>query len=222
MKSFDTYYQQLEILRKEAESEIYMEVDLLQSGLTENQFNEINNIVGMMIRFMESSLLTKEVHQVLYDSIMRRSRKSYEDVKLCFLIDIYRCYMGLNHPTSFNTPEGIGIMLLLSRMYNIGVIVNYEDLGKVKSTTLSLINLLTYISGCSEEIETDESELFLSTVLGEFDSEIDRKYRRFIYSFCKKIASVDGRIDEIEEDWLREIARLNDDDVNNDISIIGL
>ena len=40
-----------------------------------------------------------------------------------------------------------------------------------------------------------------------------------MYKFCKAIAEVDGEISVSEEEWLREIALLNDDDSNNDIDI---
>jgi hypothetical protein len=39
---------------------------------------------------------------------------------------------------------------------------------------------------------------------------------------CKAIAEVDGEISEAEEEWLNEIALLNDDDSNNDVDISGL
>jgi hypothetical protein len=47
-------------------------------------------------------------------------------------------------------------------------------------------------------------------------------YRKLIYHLCKTIAEVDGQISEVEEDWLKEIALLNDNDLNNDIDVMGL
>ena len=52
--------------------------------------------------------------------------------------------------------------------------------------------------------------------------DIDRDYRIILYSLCKRIAEVDGEITISEEEWLKEIALLNDDDPDNDIDISRL
>ena len=52
--------------------------------------------------------------------------------------------------------------------------------------------------------------------------EIEKLYRRTLYNLCKTIAEVDSEITAAEEEWLNEIALLNDNDPDNDIDISGL
>lgn len=137
------------------------------------------------------------------------------------LIDVLRCYDGLGHPTSFTTPEGIALMVLLGKNMSIGEINSYEQLETVNSATLSLIDIIPYISECSDELGQKYS-LFMSTIFEKEASDIDRLYRMLLYNLCKRIAEVDGEISISEKEWLEEIALLADDDPDNDVDISGL
>lgn len=64
--------------------------------------------------------------------------------------------------------------------------------------------------------------MYLPTILEKKSPENEYLYRRLIYNLCKTIAEVDSEISEAEEDWLNEIALLNDDNPNNDMDISGL
>ena len=88
----------------------------------------------------------------------------------------------------------------------------------VSPATLSLIDLVPYINECSEHLDSRYS-LFLSGIFEKKAPAVDGLYRRVMYKLCKAIAEVDGEISVSEEEWLREIALLNDDDSNNDIDI---
>lgn len=143
-----------------------------------------------------------------------------ENVKFGLLIDVLRCYDGLDHPTSFTTPEGIALMVLLGKILCVGEIQTYEQLKSVNSATLSLIDIIPYISECSDELGNRYS-LFLSSMIEKESPDIDRLYRMLLYNLCKKNAEVDGEISFSEKEWLNEIALLNDDDPDNDIDISG-
>lgn len=97
----------------------------------------------------------------------------------------------------------------------------YEQLSAVDSATLSLIDLVPYLSECSEQLGSRYS-LFLPTIFGKKDSNTEKLYRRILYNLCKTIAEVDGKISAAEEEWLNEIALLNDDMPDNDVDINGL
>jgi len=84
-----------------------------------------------------------------------------------------------------------------------------------------LIDIIPYISECSEGLGAKYS-LYLPTILEKKSPENGYLYRRLIYNLCKTIAEVDSEISEAEEDWLNEIALLNDDNPNNDMDISGL
>jgi hypothetical protein len=134
---------------------------------------------------------------------------------------VLRCYDGLNHPTTFTTPEGIALMVLLDKIVGEGKIIVYSQLEAVDAATLSLIDLVPYLSECSEQLGSKYS-LFLPTIFEKKAPELEKLYRRVLYNLCKTIAEVDGEISPAEEDWLNEIALLNDEDPSNDIDIIGL
>ena len=112
-------------------------------------------------------------------------------------------------------------MVLLGKILCVGEIQSYEQLESINSATLSLIDIIPYISKCSDELGNKYS-LFLSNMIEIESPDIDRLYRMLLYNLCKKIAEVDGKISLSEEEWLNEIALLNDDDPDNDIDISGI
>jgi hypothetical protein len=151
----------------------------------------------------------------------RLNDNHYENLKICLLIDVIRSYEGLGHATSFNTPEGIALMILLDKMIGNKEIVTYRQLAKVSTATLSLIDIIPSLSECSESLG-DRYSLYIASLLNKKSPEAMKIYRKLIYHLCKTIAEVDGQISEVEEDWLKEIALLNDNDLNNDIDVMGL
>ena len=62
----------------------------------------------------------------------------------------------------------------------------------------------------------------MPTIFEKKAQEIEQLYRRILSNLCKTIAEVDGEISAAEEEWLNEIALLNDDNPDNDIDISGL
>jgi hypothetical protein len=137
------------------------------------------------------------------------------------LIDVLRCYDGLDHPTTFTTPEGIALMILLDKILGNREIASFKQLEEVSSATLSLIDIIPYISECSDTLGAKYS-LYLPALLAKKVPDAETLYRRLVYSLCKTIAEVDGVISPAEEDWLNEIALANDDNPNNDVDLNGL
>jgi hypothetical protein len=137
------------------------------------------------------------------------------------IIDVLRCYDGLGHPTTFTTPEGIALLIFLDKILGNKEITSFSHLETVSSATVSLIDIIPYISECSESLGSRYS-LFLPTLIAKKSPDIEPLYRRLIYNLCKTIAAVDGEITITEQEWLNEIALLNDDDPDNDIDIKGL
>jgi hypothetical protein len=192
--------------------------DVLQNGVTREYFDKVNKAIGLLLKFYERYLSNKRIQDEL--SAYLNDRRT-ENVKFCVLIDIMRCYDGLDHPTSFNTPEGVALMMLLDKLIGLAQIERYEQLAVVSSKTLDLIGIIPYINECSYALGNRYS-LLLSSILEQIVPEADRLYRRLLYNLCKHIAEVDGVIIISEKDWLNEIALLNDDDPDNDIDIGGL
>ena len=238
-KLYNQYYQLIENLQSN-ESE-GLSTNLLQDGIEcdgakdedtsagfavktkeysidRNYYAQVDKATGLLVNFYDKYLRKEDV-RLQVNAILKDRRE--ENVKFCFLVDVLRCYDGLDHPTTFNNPEGIALMILLGRIFHIGEINDYMELKMVSPLTLSLIDLLPYIDALSCELGNRYS-LFLSSILSKISSDTDNLYRLLLYNFCKRIAEVDGKISISEQDWLNEIALLNDDDPNNDIDLSKL
>ncbi len=219
MDAFKLLHEQYTQLRKKLNEEPdSFSVDLLQNGITEEYYNKVDVATSLLCKFYEVKLLPLNLHNAL---AYRLNDNHYENLKICLLIDVIRSYEGLGHATSFNTPEGIALMILLDKMIGNKEIVTYRQLAKVSTATLSLIDIIPSLSECSESLG-DRYSLYIASLLNKKSPEAMKIYRKLIYHLCKTIAEVDGQISEVEEDWLKEIALLNDNDLNNDIDVMGL
>lgn len=220
MKSLDTLYEQYNLLVDKfhdcAEQEFT--TNLLQYGIKEEYYNLVDKAVGLLVNFYDKYLMSPQIEQAI---INRLEDDRSENVKFCLLMDVLRCYDGLGHPTSFITPEGTAMMILLSKVLGVGEIQSYKQLESVDSARLSLIDIIPYIDECSEELGNRYS-LLLSSILDPISQETDRLYRLLLYNLCKRIAEVDGVISLAEKEWLNEIALLNDDNPDNDIDVSGI
>lgn len=220
MESINILYEHYNRLKTELQGEIENDVttNLLQSGITRGYYDKVNAAIELLQKFYDRHLTSNRIYDAVSASL-NSSRK--ENVKFCMLIDIMRCYDGLDHPTSFNTPEGVALMMLLDKTIGLAQINRYENLASVSSKTLELIDIIPFINECSYALGNRYS-LFLSSIFEKVSPDMDRLYRRLLYNLCKHIAEVDGLITISEKDWLNEIALLNDNDPDNDIDIRGL
>lgn len=210
---YEQYYNLIEKIQENTSNEL--RIDILQYGITKVYYENIDKATGLLQNFYDKYLMIDKIRNTVCE---RLSDNHPENVKFCILIDIMRCYDGLGHPTSFTTPEGIALMILISKILRLCEISSYEQLRIVNSATVSLIDIIPYISECSNELGNRYS-LFLSEMLEKEYPDIDRLYRILLYNLCKRIAEVDGEISISEKEWLNEITKLNDDDPDNDIDV---
>lgn len=220
MHSLDILYNQYSLLKKNQQENDAdgSATNLLQYGIQEDYYNQVDKATGVLMDFYYKYLTSEDIWKLI-DEKLKDDRE--DNVKFCLLVDVFRCYDGLDHPTSFTTPEGIALMLLLGKAFGFGEIKSYDQLSSVSSTTLSLIDLIPYIGEFSDELGYRYS-LFISPILQNISSKIDRLYRLLLYNLCKKIAEVDNEISISEKEWLNEIALLNDNDPSNDIDVSNL
>jgi hypothetical protein len=218
MDKFNELYDQYALYKEKLnEEDTDFTTDLQRYGITSDYYHKVEKATELMTRFYDSKLANSTIRSAVE---YRLNDYHAENLKFCLLIDVLRCYDGLNHPTTFTTPEGIALLMLLDKIIGNKDIMSYGQLEAVSPATLSLIDLVPYISECSEQLGSRYS-LFLSGIFEKKAPAVDGLYRRLIYNLCKTIAEVDGEISLSEEEWLREIALLNDDDPDNDIDISG-
>ena len=218
MDKFSQLYDQYTLYKEKVnKDDSNFTTNLLQYDVTEEYFLKVSRAVELLHKFYEAKLTNTTIRNAV---AYRFNHNHADNVKFCLLIDVLRCYDGLSHPTTFTTPEGIALMVLLDKIIGNNKIMAYEQLSTVDSATLSLIDLVPYLSECSEQLGSRYS-LYLPTIFEKKAPDMEQLYRRILYNLCKTIAEVDGEISAAEEEWLREIALLNDDDPNNDIDISG-
>jgi len=217
MKSLDNLYNQFYLLlaKMDNHAENEIKTNLLQYGIAPEYYERVDNAAALIVDFYTKYLTSDEFQKGVHE-ILKDERK--ENVKFCLLIDILRCYDGLDHPTSFTTPEGIAFMILLAKLLGKSEKISYEKLASVPASILALIDIIPSINECSEELGNKYS-LLLSSIIEPIDSSIDRLYRMLLYNLCKRIAEVDGEISISEQEWLNEIALLNDDNPDTDIDV---
>lgn len=219
MGKFQSLYKQYSLLKDKLKENVNdFSADLLQYGITEDYYRKVDEATELLFTFYNAKLDNATIHNAL---AYRLNDNHAENMKMCLLIDVLKCYDGLSHPSTFTTPEGTALLLLLDKILGNREIKSYAHLGAVSSPTLSLIDIIPYVSECSEGLGTSYS-LYLPTILQKKSPKNEHLYRRLIYDLCKAIAEVDGEISEAEEEWLNEIALLNDDNPNNDVDISGL
>lgn len=228
MDSFKAFFEQLELLSTEVQVKTESDesinndeitVDISFNGTTCDYFKKIDMTSSLLISFYERYIATTAVHNALYNNVMLYKRRTFDDLKLCLMIDVIRCYDGLNHSTSLITKEGLGLLLILVKIYIPGVILNFEDLSAVPESIINLDGLIPYISACSDEIGIPSDQSIISTLLQQVSPKSDKLFRGLFYRFCEAIAEADGEISISEKEWLMAILHLDDDDVSNDINI---
>lgn len=218
MDKFSQLYNQYSLYKETVKkNDSDFTTNLLQYDITEAYFLKVSRAVELLFRFYEAKLANTTIRNAV---AYRVNHNHANNVKFCLLIDVLRCYDGLNHPTTFTTPEGIALMVLLDKIIGEGKIIAYKQLNTVDAATLSLIDLVPCLSECSEQLGSCYS-LYLPTIFVKKAPYLERPYRRILYNLCKTIAEVDGEISIAEEEWLNKIALLNDDNPNNDIDISG-
>ena len=167
MEKFNELYDQYALYKEKAEEvDSEFTTDLLRYGITEDYFHKVVRATELMNKFYKAKLANSTIRSAVE---YRLNDYHAENVKFCLLIDVLRCYDGLNHPTTFTTPEGIALMMLLDKIIGNNDIISYGQLETVSPATLSLIDLVPYISECSEQLGSRYS-LFLS---GIFEKKTD-------------------------------------------------
>ena len=217
-KFYSLYKQYSQIKEKLQGNGMDSATNLIQYGITEDYYKEVDQAAELLYIFYSSKLENADIRNAL---AYRLNDSHFDNIKFCVLIDVLRCYDGLDHATSFTTLEGITLLILLDKFLGNREIVSYVQLEKVSGPTLSLIDIIPYINVCSDALGSKYS-LFLPPFLEKKVPEIVKVYRKLIYNLCKTIAEVDGNISIAEQEWLDEIALLNDDDPNNNSDVDGL
>ena len=177
MGKFQSLYEQYSLLKDMLKENMNdFSADLLQYGITEDYYRKVDEATELLFTFYNARLDNATIHNALS---YRLNDNHAGNVKMCLLIDVLKCYDGLSHPSTFTTPEGTALLLLLDKILGNREIKSYAHLGAVSSPTLSLIDIIPYVSECSEGLGTNYS-LYLPTILQKKSPRDEHLYRRLI------------------------------------------
>ena len=109
--------------------------DLLRYGITQDYYLKVNRAAELLQRFYDAKLANSSIRNAI---AYRLNNNHADNVKLCLLIDVLRCYDGLDHPTTFTRPEGIALLILLDKIIGNNEIMDYKQAA------------IDYISGMSD------------------------------------------------------------------------
>lgn len=217
MDCFVDFYEQLEAFISAPRNEY--SVDLSNDVIDEEYFEKIDYASSSIVALFDNHISNQGIHDTLHELINTRRRKNFDDLKLCLMIDVIRCYYGLGHRTSLSSPEGIALLLLLVKLFRNDYTITFQGLDSIPNDIINLDGLVPYISDCSDLIDIPVDESVISTILLRFDPKYDRSYRIALYRLCEAISTVDGVISVSEREFLMALLHLDDDDVTNDIEI---
>ena len=134
---YEQYYNLIERFQESGSNDY--STNLLDYGIALEYYDQVDKAVEDMKIFYEKCLKRSYIEDAINEQF---ECNRAENVKFGLLIDIIRCYDGLDHPTSFTTPEGIALMILLGKVLGVGEIQSYEQLKSVDSATLSIIDII--------------------------------------------------------------------------------
>jgi len=220
MECYDNYVSQLESLSEQlAEMNSGLSVDLLSDEVTEQYFDKVDFASSMLLSFYEKHLKNRLVLNSIQGLLYSRQLDDYDGVRLCLLIDVFRCYVELGHTTRLNSPEGVALLVVLVKFLVPDYTMTYQDLKSVPSEVVNIDGIVPYLEACSHDIKVPLGECVVSNILQNISPRNERRYRIILYRFCSAVAEVDGIITEVEEDCIKTLLRLDDDDPDNDIVV---
>ncbi len=188
--------------------------------ISEEYFNMVNNSVERIIDFYN---LVKD--DAAFQSIMRDNitlnivmdgvpiTTPAEQVRTLFWADIIKCYTELGHPIDFKNKEGLGLLLFMSRTMGLGPI-NYSQHHLISDNLRkSTENFIKEIKEGADSVSLPKNKFIVSEVLGEYNTELQKKYFVLLYRFASIAAKADGYISDTESKWLGELLSLSESNI---------
>lgn len=142
--------------------------------------------------------------------------------------DLCECYKNLNHSIDIDTPEGKVLFMFLLKITHVEHDFDkfneccnrnsfYQGVTEVRETCAHLLRV-------SYEFEVGiNSEFNMPFFLNQVDSDLSKRYMIILYRCASVIAKADGRITEVESNWLSSIVKqegINEEHFNEKIEIV--
>lgn len=217
MNAFNRYFEQLRYVTSIKPDPNDITVDLTKSGVTKKYFHKIDERSNALLDFFQDTVAKQNVREAMQSFVTIEGGQDYEDLMLCLLMDIVHCFDGMNHRTSLNTCEGLALLNVMAKIYRPDYYMSFEELSEIPQFIINLDAMTIYIDGCIDETDIIKNQSIVSVLLQIVNPEADKQYRILLYKLCEAISEADGVISISEREFLRNVLRLDDDDVSNDI-----
>ena len=219
MNAYDRYLAHLRYVTNLKFDPDAVTIDLTRSGVTRDYYSLIDERSDNLLTFFQLRIANQEVRDALQEVVSIEGYQGDEDLMLCLLMDFVHCFEELDHRTNFSACEGLALLNLMVKVYRPDYYMTFEELSEVPQFIINLDGMVSFIEECIEETEIIKDQSLVSFLLQKVNPEAGKEYRILLYKLCEAISEVDGVISVSEREFLMNVLRLDDDDINNDIEI---
>lgn len=198
--------------------------------IDETYFNTINQVVDNLISFREGLKtdmnflnIVNNANRLDFTINGNPNPDVAEKINFLFLYDIVSCYSELGHPIDLKSKEGLGLLIFASQYKKREQIIHYNILEKIVMENIvilqpfeELINQVNPIKTVVESSGALEEIFFISSFLGKYDINLQKKYLVLLYRFASITAKADNSITEHEEKWLSKLLQLGKESKNDE------
>jgi uncharacterized protein (UPF0297 family) len=207
----------------------------LQKHISEDFFNNINNITNELVSILKKTENDTEFHHImkykqyawkLNDSILDMSYDIsantiashgidkkikptiMEEIRALFLFDLIQCYLKLNYSTDFNTVRGFGLLVFLEKTMDFDT-NDYKNLDRIIRYRQQINKLFSkQIENCKRPDSEAllDTRFFISEIFRWYNPDLQQSYVKLMCLFCGIITNtIDSTPDENSKQWLAEI-----------------
>jgi SpoVK/Ycf46/Vps4 family AAA+-type ATPase len=186
----------------------------LSQLINEGYFNLVYNSVNLLIEFYDflrndRIFITKIKEQVKIPNVLI---EQFDELRMLFMLDILKCYKKFNYSKNLISKEGFGVLIFTNRLLYSKTLLQFNDLylaENIFEETKKFIASFDELAHYKSETNFDNNFL-LSTLLSEYDVDLQKKYLVMLYRFASIIAKADSEISETEQKWLSELLKMSE------------
>lgn len=179
--------------------------------VTEDHFSSLDKAAQDLFDFVDKLSAEKAFVKMVSDHSTldkQKKRVSYKEIFRLFMAkDVARCYCEVGCELGFKGSEGVGLLLVLNRCLGERKLDYYDirtTYGPVESQLmLDADDMLGRFMGM--EVDAGGSDFNMSVFLHEYDEERQRSYLLLLYRFMSLVVKSDGKVDDIEQQWLQQL-----------------
>ena len=173
----------------------------LVTKAAEDVYNDYERVLKLCKN--DPSLDIKDVNLTLDESLIMNAN---EKIRLLFILDIIRCYKGLEHNIDLDSKDGFGLFYFTALVTGCSPKKPYADLSTIKAEYMAEVERLTKTVMPNVDAASIPHEMFLiSKLLASKDTKLHRKFLVDIYRFSSIIAKADNTVTDEEANWLSSI-----------------